>query len=143
MELSYTNYTNVDAGYLRPYQPGDRLVRGYSGTVQGDPDERVAAVAERLFALHNGDDRPDALVCPSMSVGDVIVVGELAVSVAGCSFEQVVVDAQDVIVDRTWREVIDDPPRRVDPTVRDIVAGWTHPLVTPAADRTSIQGVER
>src|SRR5262245_39242559 len=102
MELAYTNYTNVDAAYLRPYEHGDRLVGGYSGTIQVDPSESSTAIAERLFVRHNRDDRPDALLCPSMSVGDVVVLGEVAVSVAGCGFVQVVVDVDDVIVDRGW-----------------------------------------
>jgi hypothetical protein len=31
MELAYTNYTNVDTGFVRPYERGDRLVRGHAG----------------------------------------------------------------------------------------------------------------
>jgi hypothetical protein len=36
------------------------------------------------------------------------------------------VDTNDLIVDRTWREVIDEP-RPIGPTVRTIVAGWSTP----------------
>jgi hypothetical protein len=67
-------------------------------------------IAERLFVRQNRDDRPDALLCPSTSVCDVVVIGEIALSVAGCGFEQVVVDDEDVIVDRNWHQVIDEPP---------------------------------
>jgi hypothetical protein len=83
--LAYTNYTNVDASYLRPYERGDRLVRGYSGTIDVDPTEPPTVIAERLFVRHNRDDRPAAQLCPSMSVGDVIVIGEIATSVAGAA----------------------------------------------------------
>jgi hypothetical protein len=124
VQLAYTNHTNVDAGYLRPYEPGDRLVRGYSGTIDIDPTEPATAIAERLFVRHNRDDRPDALLCPSMSVGDVVVMGEIAVSVSGCGFEPVVVAGEDVIVDRSWREVIDEPARRSSDTVRGAIAIW-------------------
>jgi hypothetical protein len=40
VELAYTNYTNIDAGYLRPYESGDRLVRGYSGTIESTRPSR-------------------------------------------------------------------------------------------------------
>jgi hypothetical protein len=124
VQHAYTNYTNVDAGHLRPYQPGDRLVRGYSGTIDIDPTEPAPAIAERVFVRHNRDDRPDALLCPSMSVGDVVVIGEIAMSVAGCGFEQVVVDGEDIIVDRNWREVIDELPHRVSDAVHGVLTGW-------------------
>ena len=59
MEIGYTNYTNLDACFSRPYQCGDRLVRGYSGTIVTDRGEPIEAIAERLFTRHNHDDRPD------------------------------------------------------------------------------------
>jgi hypothetical protein len=52
------------------------------------------AIAERLFARHNRDHRPDGQLCPSMSVGDVIVIGE---------------DPDDLIVARPWRIVVKEP----------------------------------
>jgi hypothetical protein len=133
VQLAHTNYTNVDAGYLRPYQPGDRLVRGYSGTIDTDPTEPATAIAERLFVRHNRDDRRDALLCPSMSVGDVVVIGEIAMSVAGCGFQPVLVDREDVIVDRSWRQVIDEPARRSSDPLRGAIASWprSRPSSTP------------
>ena len=47
MEIGYTNYTNLDACFSRPYECGDRLVRGYSGTIVTDRGERIEAIAER------------------------------------------------------------------------------------------------
>jgi hypothetical protein len=126
VQLAYTNYTNVDAGYLRPYRPGDRLVRGCSGTIDVDT-EPAMAVADRLFVRHNRDDRPDALLCRSMSVGDVVVIGEIA----GCGVEQVVVDAEDMIIDRNWRDVIDEPPARHSDAVRDDIARWRKSQLSP------------
>ena len=142
MELAYTSYTNVDAGFLRPYERGDRLVRGYTGVVDVDEADDVGAVAERLFARHNRDDRPDGQLCPAMSVGDVIVIGEVAVSVAGVGFQLVDVDSDDLIVDRTWRQVIDEP-RPIGPTVRTIVAGWSTPASTVSGSGTTIEGIRR
>jgi hypothetical protein len=140
MELAYTNYTNVDAGYLRPYEPGDRLVRGYSGTIEIDPTESPTAIAERLFVRHNRDNRPDAVLCPSMSVGDVVVVAEVAVSVAGCGFVPVVVNADDVIVDRSWREVINEPQDRAGNAAREAIATWSGggPSSSPAISRAGL-----
>jgi hypothetical protein len=140
-QLAYTIYSNVDAGYVRPYERGDRLVRGYSGTIDVDLTEQVTGVAERLFVRHNGDDRPDALLCPSMSVGDVVVVGEVALSVAGCGFEQVVVDGEDVIIDRSWREVIVEPTRRASDSARRSVSWWRSP--PSSALGISLEGLDR
>jgi hypothetical protein len=103
---TYTNYTNIDASFCRPYEPGDRLVKGWSGEIDmiwitGGFDE----VVEVIYSLHNRDDRPDGRLCPSMSIGDVVIVGEIAVSVASIGFVRVAVDPADLIVDRTWTEV--------------------------------------
>lgn len=84
VRVAYTNYTNVDARFARPDQPGDRLARGYSGTIDVRGGEPVEDIPERLFARHNRDDRPDGQLCPSLSVGDVVVVAEVAVSVHAC-----------------------------------------------------------
>jgi hypothetical protein len=141
-ELAYINYTNVDAGFVRPYERGDRLVRGHVGTIEVESGDNVTAIAERLFARHNRDDRPDRRLCPSMSVGDVIVIGEVVVSVAGVGFQRVDVDADDLIVDRSWRQVIDEP-RPVGPTVRTIVAGWSTPQPTVASSGITVEGFGR
>jgi hypothetical protein len=73
-----------------------------------------------------------------MSFGDVIVIGEVAVSVAGVGFQRVDVDADDLIVDRSWREVINEP-RPVGPTVRTIVAGWSTPASPVASPRITVE----
>jgi len=105
--VSYTNYTNIDSHFMRAYEPGDRLVRGWTSELPFVvTPELLMETAEVLFMLHNRDDRPDGQLCPSMSVGDVIVIGETAVSVASFGFEVVQLDANDIINDRTWKEVI-------------------------------------
>lgn len=102
--MQYTNYTNMDSRFSRPYEPGDRLVRGWSGEVDWHPS--VNQMLEVLYERHNRDDRPDGQLCPSMSIGDVVVIGEVAYSVATWGFfGPVVLDAADLITDRTWREV--------------------------------------
>jgi hypothetical protein len=104
--LTYTNYTNIDAGFMRPYEQGDRVVKGWTGSITVDDPTNVEAIAERIFAKHNRDDRPDGRLCPSMSVGDVIIFGEVAVSVASMGWEIVHLDADDIIDDRSWVDVI-------------------------------------
>ena len=102
MEISYRNYTNGSAPFLRGYQPGDVLIAGWAGTVAIDESLDVFAVAERLFVRHNRDDRPDGQLCPSMSVGDVVVIGETALTVESCGFSICSVDAGDVVTDLPW-----------------------------------------
>ncbi len=74
--MSYRNFTNGSAPFLRGDQPGDVLIAGWAGTVILDESLDVFAAAERVFVSHNRDDRPDGQLCPSMSVGDVLVIGE-------------------------------------------------------------------
>jgi len=102
--ITYTNYTNIDASFCRPYEPGDRLVRGWTGTT--DIHANLMACAEWLFMKHNRDDRPDGQLCPSMSVGDVIVIGEVALSVDRSGFKVVQLDAADLITDRNWKDMV-------------------------------------
>ena len=56
---------------------------------------------EQLFAKHNRDDRPDGQLCPSMSVGDVVILGETAYTVESIGWERVDLDAADLITDRS------------------------------------------
>ena len=112
--LTYQNWTNVDASYSRAYQPGDRLVKGWTGDVDVDRDvDRddglaavMAAAAEQVFARHNRDDRPDGRLCPSMSVGDVVQFGETMLSVDRFGWKAVTVDPADLITDRAWSQVV-------------------------------------
>jgi len=110
--VRYTNYTNLDACFLTPYQPGDRLVKGWTGEVDEFTVSDVAIVEvtlERIFTRHNRDDRPDGQLCPSMSIGDVVILSAddaipAAWSVNDRGFVPVTVDPADLITDRTWSE---------------------------------------
>lgn len=107
--MRYTNYTNMDARFMRGYRPGDRLVKGWSGDIEVPEGEPKIVVLERLFAKHNWDDRPDGQLCPSMSVGDVVKLDDGTYhswhTVAAVGFDNVTVGQADLIEDRTWREV--------------------------------------
>ena len=91
-----------------------------------DPVPRFEVLAEDVFARHNRDDRPDGQLCPSMSIGDVVMFGEVAMSVDDIGFARVDVDHADLVVDRTWRQVIDQDRAAPAPSLsRTIVSGWT------------------
>ena len=109
MEISYRNYTNGSRPFMRGYEPGDVLIAGWAGTVTLDESLDVFAAAERVWVRHNRDDRPDGQLCPSMSVGDVVVLGETALTVEACGFSICTVEGADVISDRTWRQWIASP----------------------------------
>ena len=98
---SYTNYTNMDSSFMRGYEKGDTLVRGYSGTV----DDVLDSAADVIFGIHNRDDRPDGQMCPSMSVGDVINIDGKWVTVLGLGFADVEVDPADITT-RSWLDVV-------------------------------------
>ena len=66
----------------------------------------VFAAAERVFIRHNRDDRPDGQLCPSMSTGDVVVIGEIALTVESVGFTICTVDATDIVTDVSWRHSI-------------------------------------
>lgn len=109
MEIGYRNYTNGSAWMRRGYRPGDALIAGWSDRLEvADPTD-VSAIAEHLFIRHSRDDRPDGQVCPSMSVGDVVVVGEIALTVEAVGFSACAIDPNDVVTDVSWVEWIDTP----------------------------------
>jgi hypothetical protein len=87
----YRLFHNQDSQYLRTYLPGDRLSPGYSGELVS-ASRNLFELAQTVFVVHNRDDRPDGRDAPSLSVGDVVVFGECAVSVAAVGF--VVVELQ-------------------------------------------------
>ena len=107
--MRYTNYTNMDARFMRGYRPGDRLVKGWSDEVHLPEGEPRITTLELIFERHNRDDRPDGQLCPSMSVGDVVRldVGPYIEyhTVVSIGFDKVSVEGTDLIEDRTWREV--------------------------------------
>ncbi len=92
--MHYQLFHNRSAGFWRTYEPGDELVAGYRGEFPPcfsirddlDPREALLGIAEVIFAKHNRDDRPDGKTAPSLSVGDVVVIGEVALSVDRLGF---------------------------------------------------------
>jgi hypothetical protein len=98
--MNYTNYTNLDARFSRTYEPGDRLVKGWSDRIGAywlsGGDDSLNDLAEIVYGIHNRDDRPDGQLCPAMSVGDVVVIGEVALSVDRAGFKIVQLDANDI-----------------------------------------------
>ena len=94
--MRYRIFHNQTAMFWRPYEPGDVLVPGY----EGDTGESVFPLAlslrdraryeaEIVFRIHNMDDRPDGRTAPSLSVGDVVVFGEVALSVDRFGWKEV------------------------------------------------------
>ena len=96
--MHYQLFHNQSAGFMRAYEPGDHLVTGYRGEFPGEAIlgqcvllkprtdlpliDVMTGLAERIFRIHNMDDRPDGQTAPSLSVGDVVVIGEVALSVS-------------------------------------------------------------
>jgi hypothetical protein len=107
--------------------------------------QRFEVLAEDVFASHNRDDRPDGQLCPSMSVGDVVMFGEVAMSVDDVGFARVDIDRCDLIVYRTWRQVTDQDrsaPAPAPSLSRTIVSGWTQQTPPPGQARPPLS-VER
>jgi len=94
--MNYTIFHNLDAGFSRGYQQGDRLVKGHEGDV--DVSVRTTSVGlNAVYERHNRDDRPDGQTAPSLSVGDVVLLGETAFTVAWAGFDRVDVDPDDLV----------------------------------------------
>lgn len=77
----YELWHNLSAKFLRGFQPGDYVWRGYRGTIEVPGDQPQAC--EAIFARHNQDDRPDGSTAPSLSVGDVVRMHVAAMGWAG------------------------------------------------------------
>lgn len=100
--MKYRLLHNVgeEKSFLEGYRPGDTLVVGFEGNIDSPATVSVEALdslAELVFYRHNRDDRPDAHESPSLSVGDIIVFGEVAFSVLPIGFAQVFVDTEDIL----------------------------------------------
>ena len=108
--MNYKILHNVgsEKSFLDGYRQGDFLVVGFEGEIDLSGDITSGSLektAEMVFYRHNRDDRPDAETAPSLSVGDVIVFGEIAVSVLPIGFTHVTVDPSDIL-DETFIEFI-------------------------------------
>ena len=86
------------------YRVNDEFVVGWWDEIEA---ERPEDVPEIMFARHNADNRPSGQTCRSMSVGDVVVVGETAYACESGGFR-----------------VLDAAPRTIHPdTFADLLAG--------------------
>jgi hypothetical protein len=61
------------------WEPDDALVCSDEGEIEDDSDD-IVTVAEHLFEIYNRDDRPNGQVAHSLSVGDVVIIGEVALA---------------------------------------------------------------
>lgn len=71
--MRYTLFHNQDSYFMRPGELSDTYIMGYSGKLYTS-DGKLPHILEQIFHRHNMDDRPDAKVRPSLSVGDVVVL---------------------------------------------------------------------
>lgn len=95
--IQYRILHNLDSDFRRPFEPGDRLADGFIGQTQNFDHRDTDRFLEGLFALHNHPDRPDGAVAPSLSIGDVVIVGESAFSVASRGWTPVMIRSEDLL----------------------------------------------
>jgi hypothetical protein len=103
--MRYRIFHNVDSLWMRPHRPTDRVVAGYHGDIDGVDD--VESACRAIMARHNRDDRPDGCDAPSLSVGDVIVVGETTWTVAALGFEATTLHPS-AVVNGPYLQVVHD-----------------------------------
>jgi hypothetical protein len=106
MKIAYTHLGNVDSFKSRRYHTGDRLIC-YERACEVAVGETATSVAERMFALHSGEvDDPEAWSYPAIGIGDVLVIGEVAVGVTETGLEPTEYDPVDVISAADWIEFL-------------------------------------
>lgn len=117
ISLPYKILHNVWSDFWTTYAPGGgKLADGWSGVVEVEVaagDDPVAVMkwgAEIVFGRHNRDNRPDGQLAPSLSVGDVVLMGETALAVALEGFEEVMLDRSD-LAEMPYLEARDAYPR--------------------------------
>lgn len=110
--IEYCTYTNMSGPLRRGYRPGDTIVAGWTGSVEIDNPSTINGVrlTEHVFEIHNRDDRPDGQICPSMSVGDVVMFGETALTIEREGVAVCSVDPGDLVAHMTYREFLSNGP---------------------------------
>lgn len=110
--MNYSIYINVhwtvdptSIPFLSGYKEGQRLVKTWEG-VQGSRGDPSVAL-EFLFEKHNRDDRPDGQVGPSLSVGDVVILGDKAHAVTYAGFEEVPMPTN-IETEKTWVQLTEE-----------------------------------
>lgn len=101
--MNYSIFHNLDARCWREWTAGDRLATGLTGSTPNFDLRDIEILLEGIFAIHNAPDRPDGWTAPSLSIGDVVVVGESAWSVGRRGWIPVSIQAAD-IDPRSWLE---------------------------------------
>jgi hypothetical protein len=95
-----------------PLGEGEQFVHTWTGEIAEQPT--LFHAAEVVFHDMNVDSRPTGQICPSMSVGDVVVFktpeGEKALACASMGFAEVEVPTE--ILDTTWRALMDQRDKR-------------------------------
>lgn len=76
---------------FRDFRAGDVLSKGFAGEIDL-PEEAALAPWEPIFARHNRDDRPDGRMFRSLSVGDVVIAGEMAMACCAIGWEPLSAD---------------------------------------------------
>jgi len=77
----YRLYHNLSSHYSRGWESGDKLADGFVGSMPNFDILDIDKVVWGIFSLHNDDNRPDGQTAPSLSIGDVIVLGETAFTI--------------------------------------------------------------
>lgn len=110
--IFYTNIHNLlnepegldDVTMWTGYQPHHVVSESWYGQVEADD---LFDAAEQVFTMLNAPDRPTGVICPSMSVGDVVVLhtpdGPVGMACEHLGFRQV--PAPENIDARSWAEV--------------------------------------
>ena len=113
------NVTEDEQG-RRPYRSmsgpalgeGEQFVQTYEGEVPEQPT--LFHAAEVVFHDMNVDSRPTGQICPSMSVGDVVVFetaeGEKALACASMGFQEV--EGPFEVLPTTWRALMNARDKR-------------------------------
>ena len=104
---TYRLHHNLDSHYFRAWQKGDHLADGHTGTIEFVWSD-IEVTLNEIYEIHNSDNRPDGSSAPSLSIGDVIVLGESAFTVAELGFTSINLEAGDLMgVDwRTARDTV-------------------------------------
>lgn len=108
--MKYTILINVHPEKWAPGRgalPDDLFVQTWEDELS--PDAVFSApevLLERIFMWHNADDRPDGQLGPSLSIGDVVILGERSWTCSTIGWSLFDVIPENVITDRPWIEVI-------------------------------------
>lgn len=97
--------------YLDGYQPGDPMVETWRGEIEDESGTlgqmSQPVILERIYIRHNREDRPDGRIGPSLSIGDVLCVGEQSFACRMRGFEEVPTP-ENITTDKSWVQIMDE-----------------------------------